>query len=216
MRRLREESNITTYELAECARRYGVRWTASSVSQIEAGKYKASIANVIVLCCAIGELVDSEIGAVDLFVHDNAARLTDRMAISNASLRKFLSGKPISMDDLQATPEYQQELDESFPLSLRKIAETLANYQDSDHPQVSLVLLLEVSKASTEADHRVARSMGLEPLTFASWCAHLWGQTFTAERDSRSGAEANAQKRGRVSRALKREIEEARRRGNNQ
>jgi hypothetical protein len=36
--------------------------------------------------------------------------------------------------------------------------------------------------------------------------AHRWRRTFVAERDKRAGADANAQRRGHVSRELKAEL----------
>jgi hypothetical protein len=39
--------------------------------------------------------------------------------------------------------------------------------------------------------------------------AELWGRTFVAERDRRAGPDVNAQRRGRISRQLKAELQKA-------
>ena len=44
----------------------------------------------------------------------------------------------------------------------------------------------------------------------------LWGGTFTEERDRLAGADANAQKRGRVTRELRAELQNAITDGNDQ
>jgi hypothetical protein len=41
----------------------------------------------------------------------------------------------------------------------------------------------------------------------SAWSA-VWGRTFSEERDRRAGGEANAQKRGRVTREMKAELEQ--------
>jgi hypothetical protein len=46
--------------------------------------------------------------------------------------------------------------------------------------------------------------------------AKRWKRTFVAERDRRAGPDANAQRRGQVSRQLKAELKEALPNGNNQ
>jgi hypothetical protein len=38
--------------------------------------------------------------------------------------------------------------------------------------------------------------------------AALWRRTFTAERDNRAGPDANAQRRGQISRQLKADLQE--------
>ena len=64
-----------------------------------------------------------------------------------------------------------------------------------------------------EADYRLAHSVGLRVEQAAVAMEALWGRSFTAERDHRAGPDANPQKRGRVSRELKAELQEAINRG---
>ncbi len=65
-----------------------------------------------------------------------------------------------------------------------------------------------------EADYRMAKSLGLDLDRAAAEMGALWGKSFTAERDRRAGCDANPQKRGRISRELKAELQEAINRGN--
>jgi transcriptional regulator with XRE-family HTH domain len=74
-------------------------------------------------------------------------------------------------------------------------------------------LLQKVKQSMLEADHRMARSLGLDSDEAAIKMATLWGQSFTAERDRRAAAGANPQKRGRISRELKTELKGALNRG---
>jgi transcriptional regulator with XRE-family HTH domain len=58
----------------------------------------------------------------------------------------------------------------------------------------------------TEADRKVCLALGVDVATGAAAMRELWGDLFSAERDRRAGAEANAQKRGIVARHLKAEL----------
>jgi hypothetical protein len=60
-----------------------------------------------------------------------------------------------------------------------------------------------------EADYRMAHSVGISREMAAFEMEALWGRSFTAERDRRAGPDANPQKRGRISRELKTELQEA-------
>ncbi len=65
-----------------------------------------------------------------------------------------------------------------------------------------------VERSLLEADYRMASSVGIAPELAASAMLALWGRSFTAERDRRGGPDANPQKRGRISRELKAELQE--------
>jgi len=60
-----------------------------------------------------------------------------------------------------------------------------------------------------EADARIAGSLGLSAYRAAELMTELWGRSFSDERDRRGGPGANAQKRGRISRDLKQELQGA-------
>lgn len=66
-----------------------------------------------------------------------------------------------------------------------------------------------VERSLLEADYRMAHSVGIAPELAAAVMQELWGRSFTTERDRRAGADANPQKRGRISRELKAELHEA-------
>jgi hypothetical protein len=58
-----------------------------------------------------------------------------------------------------------------------------------------------------ETDQRLCKRIGVEPQIGAAAMAMLWRLTFTAERDRRAGDDANAQRRGQISRGLQAELE---------
>jgi hypothetical protein len=60
----------------------------------------------------------------------------------------------------------------------------------------------------SESDARMCKNIGVDQVLGAAAMAALWRRTFTAERDHRAGPDANAQRRGQISRQLKAELQE--------
>jgi hypothetical protein len=65
--------------------------------------------------------------------------------------------------------------------------------------------------AFREADERACRSIGVTRERGAAAMYKLWGHTFSDERDDRARAEpdANAQRKGQISRQLKAQLKKA-------
>ncbi|MGZ4527644.1 MAG: hypothetical protein ACXVX7_14620, partial [Mycobacterium sp.] len=66
-----------------------------------------------------------------------------------------------------------------------------------------------VIKASGATEERTRKALGISSMFLASLSARLWKRTFSQERDRRAGEGANAQKRGQVSRQLRKELQAA-------
>lgn len=73
----------------------------------------------------------------------------------------------------------------------------------------------ELLQRSGLTENRLARRFGVEHSRLADVSFRLWQSTFSEERDRRAGEDANQQKRGRVSRELRAELEKALADGNN-
>jgi len=58
-------------------------------------------------------------------------------------------------------------------------------------------------------DKRMARQLGISVNDFMVRSIRLWGRTFSEERDRRAGADANQQKKGRIAREMRIELESA-------
>jgi len=65
-------------------------------------------------------------------------------------------------------------------------------------------------------EKRIAKNLNVSDLDFAETSFLLWGKTFSEERDSRAGVDANQQRKGRISREMRAEIEKALTNGDDQ
>ena len=64
-----------------------------------------------------------------------------------------------------------------------------------------------VAVRGTLRDMRMCKSIGVDLGTGAAAMDKLWGRPFSSERDSRAEPDANAQRKGQISRQLKAELQ---------
>lgn len=192
-------------DLAEHARKFGVRWNSGTIAKIEAGTHKTTVVSLVALAAALESLNEYPIFVPDLISSSESIQLNDSVSVADGSvLAAILSGA----GNLQSSWE---EAISRRAMDSRTAFSTLRDPADiPGWPQgVSLIEAADIHAAFELADFRIAGSLGIIPPMFAAWCFRLWRKTFVSERDSRAGVAANAQKRGRVTRELKAEIQGA-------
>jgi hypothetical protein len=95
---------------------------------------------------------------------------------------------------------------------LTRVQELLTEASTADWPKrlraVTPDLRREVLRDFNESDARMCKNIGVDQVLGAAAMAALWRRTFTAERDNRAGPDANAQRRGQISRQLKADLQE--------
>lgn len=143
-----------------------------------------------------------------------------------SELRDMLAGQPVDYGPHQilsrlvfagataAAEQFDVAAGEAFSAAGVEMPDLVRRTGLHQHPVPQIV-----RQNLLEADYRMLRSLGLKldedgVLDEAVRAmADRWGRSFTAERDRRAGPDANAQKRGRISRELKAELQEAINRG---
>ena len=191
-KRIRTEIGITQDELARYARPLGLRWSASSVGDFEAGRSAPTLATVFTVGVALQFAArhavtlarlygrtqphDRAVTLADLLGGDGLVALTDALAASAADLAGVCRGGSFRF------PWYEP------------VTESTAGL----------------------AEQRLAKRLGIEPDRLADVSNRLWGCMFSEERDRRAGPDSNQQKRGQVSRTLRAELEKALADGNDQ
>lgn len=185
-RALRQGASINLQDLARAMRPYGLEWSTGRVGDFESGRAAPNLATLLVVAAALGDVIGRSVTLVDLFNGKGDVAINDKLAIPLARLRTVLPGGVI--------------LPYSVPL-----ADATFEAVGSVNPE----LYRRVRGDFREADERICKSLGIDPHVGAAAMSTLWKQTFVAERDSRAGPKANAQRRGQVSRKLKAELQEA-------
>ena len=158
----------------------------------------------------------------DLFTGDGAVQvqLNDKRTVDLSALQAAVSGEPVS-----GASKLGHELDigtalERFSegLPLPAVPAVGEEFRDGFRfIPIPMPLAHGVDEEFREADFRLCKSLGITPEDGLATMVELWGEhTFTTERDRRAGPDANAQRKGQVSRQLKAELKKALADGNDQ
>lgn len=208
-KRWRNRIGLTQDKFAEFARMVGLRWTASAVGDFEAGRSNPSLATVIAVAVALQiafgrtasfDSDDEIVGVVWDFGPNDAPTLadlvsTDAVCDVNGVLippagdlpKLFLGG---------IVHGYGGPTAEEW----REIAEAVERGRKFGPPLVA---------HAGVTDKRMARQLGISVNDFMVRSIRLWGRMFSEERDRRAGPDANQQKKGRIAREMRIELESA-------
>lgn len=164
---------------------------------MERGKIPATLANLIALVQTLEDVLERPVPLSRLLEHDGYVELNSDLALRGDVLVQFVASEPV-----------QIEIDDE--LHAKKSFERIASSDPFERlparPGVTTGMLRDISSQSGTTEERIAKDFGIDPLVLALESADLWGRSFSQERDRRAGEDANAQKRGRVSREMKAEL----------
>ena len=179
-RALRIEAGATLEQFAMAAKTFGLPWSTGRVGDFEAGRVAPSFPTMYAVALALGTVTGQPVALADLLTGDDGpVNLTDELTIDLSDLQGALQGKPVAGGE--RTPPSR---DEGAPVR-RKVD-----------------LRPDVVVHMREADVRLCKTLGVTPEQGGQAMGDLWGKSFTDERDRRAGADANAQRKGQISRLL--------------
>ena len=196
-RQIRLNAKVTLQQMAKAARRYELPWTIGRVGSFESGAVTPTLPTLLAVCAALRGVTGRPIALADLFGGAGRVVVKDRLTMSLPKLREALSGEPVKI----AAIERVTAIGEAAEADFRSWQPRLQN--------VDLALRVRVLADFAEGDQELARSLKISDAHAAAAMADRWRRTFVAERDKRAGADANAQRRGHVSRELKAELRKA-------
>lgn len=216
---LRDRIGCTQDDLARHARQVGLRWRASSVGDLEAGRSSPNFATVIAVAAALQSALDEKqpdatwsVGLDDLVRFDGVVTVNELLSIPGERLTSWSSGdEPLPVPRTTAAGNAEASITANLPISPRQ-ATAAPNAKDRAVLEAVAGCLMRAGKPEA----RLAKRLDTDPrdLAAASW--HLWKRTFTEERNRRAGPDSNAQKRGQVARTLEAEVRSAIAEGGNQ
>lgn len=183
---LRQEKGVKLQDFARAMRRYGLAWSTGRVGDFESGRVAPSLATLLVVASALGDVIGQPVTLAELFAGVGRVQVNDELDVHLTVLRAALSGVPVSV---RANPR-------------------LTGVLTPNWAGISPQLHLRVLGDFVETDERVCKRLGVPTDVGAAAMAKLWRRTFTAERDHRAGPGTNAQHRGQVSRQLQAELKE--------
>ncbi len=199
---IRKLIGITQDELARYARDCGLRWKASTVADFEGARSAPTFATVVSLSIALQNAAqvaaegrtDISMSAAtldELVKFDGMIRLNDDVALPADFVTAICRG--------QTRPGW------TSPPGAESVS-MLTLYRDI-WGESALTPPQRLLTRSGIAEERLARQLGIDQERLAGISYTLWQKTFSEERDCRAGPDANQQKKGRVSRDLRGELE---------
>lgn len=199
VKRLRAQHSMDA--LASATRGNGAVWDSGAIAKVERGQFKiGTVPALVLLAASLTDLLGRKVGIADLIESESLIHVSDTRAVSSTDLMRWFAGEQLALfvTDDSSDAEYVADIER-----------WAAGESAYPVPKVDKIVVEEVVAAQTLSDERVARTLELPNVVLASWSAALWGQTFTARRDELAGPDANAQKRGRITRELKTELQQA-------
>ncbi|ORJ52596.1 helix-turn-helix domain-containing protein [Mycobacterium simiae] len=199
-RELRIDAGATLEEVARAAQRYGLRWTSGRVGDFEAGRTAPALPMFLAAAAALGEVVGRQVSLAELVTGRGRVQITSEFSLERSQLRRALTGEsfkfpmPLTSSIFETAHAIinKEAVTASWPPALRAVS-----------PEFRLSVL----KDFRESDARMCKNLGVDQVLGATAMAALWGHPFTVERDKRAGPNANAQRRGQISRRLKEDLE---------
>ncbi|MGB3286061.1 helix-turn-helix domain-containing protein [Mycolicibacter algericus] len=196
--------DATADQLAKEARFYGLNWGTGRISDLEHGRVSPTLGTLVALALALQEVRfvrgpdHGPVTLADLVRCDENIALTKDLSVTEDELATFLEGGEVSLSHRHA----------DLMRSMMESVTTDAFRKDWPHrlhgiPKGPVLRMLD---ECGEAEQRLEREFALDTSRLCAEMISLWGRTYTAERDERAGAGANAQKKGRVARKLKAEL----------
>jgi transcriptional regulator with XRE-family HTH domain len=207
-REIRLDAGITLEETARAAQRYGLPWTSGRVGDFESGRTAPSLPTLVAAAAALGEAIGRPVSLAELVTGKGQVQINDKLSFDKSALRAALSGGTVYAHTSPLPPAALLRKYEivhgptstaHWPKRLRAIK-----------PHLRWAVLRDFS----ESDARMCKNIGVDQVLGAAAMAALWRRTFTAERDHRAGPDANAQRRGQISRQLKAELQKVIKDGN--
>jgi len=189
VRRMRTDAGYTGDALSKALREFGP-WPTSRVSELELGRASPTVATLFAVAHGLSNLLGRTVLVADLLRHDGYTEI-GRIQLAASAVADAFEGKPA---DLPADDTVDADRDSAL----------LTNYSGPPLPTETIRAVLH---QSGEPESRLARGLGFSAVDLAGYSAQMWGHTFSAQRDKLAGSDANAQRRGQVSRKLKAELQ---------
>lgn len=201
-REFRHGAGLTLDQVSAAARRRGLKWSESRVADFEAGRVAPNLTTLLAVCLALNDAGCPEASVPLFFKYGGAPiKINDSLALIDDDVAGLLRGRRVD------GPEPMEPADE--PASLLGWKRTPFERRLFHRYEVDVVTLGRVTKMAGATEARIRKSLGISPQLLAHLSGALWGRSFSEERDRRAGAEANAQRRGRVSRQMQAELKAA-------
>jgi transcriptional regulator with XRE-family HTH domain len=187
--RLRKAAELTLDQVSIATRKRGLNWSESRVADFESGRVAPNLATLVAFCLALADAGCAEVAFSELLRSETPIQINDSLLLSSELVVNLLTRGQAS-----TAPPSRMRMP-GITTSVRYLKETGA--------------LAELTEPSGATEERTWKALGISETELAELSATLWSKSFSEERDRRAGPGASPQKRGQVSRELRKELQGA-------
>jgi hypothetical protein len=191
-RRLRTDAEVTLDQVSIAARKHGLKWSESRVADFESGRVAPNLATLIAVCLALADAGCPDATLPELLHSGPPIQINESLLLSSDQVANLLSGHPAG------------EPITKLPAPPPEVVNVNAGLEFFDF-QAFIAMVMEAGAT----EERTRKTLGISSTELAKWSAALWKRTFSQERDRRAGEGANRQKRGQVTRQMRKELQAA-------
>jgi hypothetical protein len=177
---------MTLDQVSIAARKHGLNWSESRVADFESGRVAPNLATLIAVCLALADAGCANVTFPGLLRSESQIQINDSILLSNEQVANLLFGVPASSIEME-----------------------LHEWVLAQQLHLHMPTTVTATNPAGATEERTWKALGISSAELADWSAALWKRTFSQERDRRAGEGANAQKRGQVSRQMRKELQTA-------
>lgn len=191
-RAIRQMYGLTLEDVAKVARAsLGKSWTGNYLADIESGRGGSTVEHVVTVAMALSEAAGEPVTVQELISGPGLLEITPWIHVKPERLADILAG-----GDARLQPGDRSN---SMEGAAREFARIFGGVDG-----------VEIDAASwTLADERARKKIGIDKDQFIKESIKLWGNLLSVETENRAGENANAQKKGIVTRKLINELQES-------
>lgn len=192
---------VTLEDVSKSSSELGANWNIARVSNLENGRTTPTIQTLLTMVYALNNADKGEsIRPLDLLEADPESIIQfGEIRLKGELFNQLVGGELYSLrfNDLVDGEEIFDEMISKAMGSLTKYGN---NFKSGD--------ARKARKEYSLADQRAAKKLGLSKSEFIGACLSLWGQLLSQKSEQEAGLESSAQKRGRTTRNLIKELEQ--------
>lgn len=204
VRRLRADIGATGDALAQELHEFSSAWSSGRISELENGRVSPTAPTLFMLSQALTALLGRPVTVAELVTADTFVEVGEVGVQAQRFAEAFTGSVPdLRLGDFADGEQRVNRALDAFRESRRELASLPSTVDD-----VAAEALARAERHSGDAERKIAAALGRPVAHVIAAAAKLWGHSLTTERDRRAGPDANAQRRGIVTRQLKAEVAE--------
>ncbi len=187
LQRLRLDAAVSLDDLAAAAQRIGLDWNKAWLASVEKAAKPLSAEQLLALPIVLTKALGHTTALADLLLGEESVLLSNGTEAGStpwtaSSLRDVVIGMPFRRSFGASMPTAPTTVEE--PSAAARAATKLRTITRAGLGEVDVRVLGRAEAGAGELEEKLARRLGVPPITVIAAAASLWGHSLTEERDA--------------------------------